>query len=313
MMRVRSERLVLTFIIALACAFLFNVKGLNAQVKLEETDVTFTELILDYDAGYLMTTSDSVKIKKDAATSSNPKVAVVYSYEDHISIDPRGMGECTVTVPGEDGTSATVHVKVTEEYMKKWLKRSVSEIVCIYGIKKLSFWTDRGVYGTIKIGKDSFSFKANKSDDRQQIVKKLKKLYKYNEKITITAKIDSNKGSGGKTVTVKVKGWVFSPTYLDYASASGKTLKLKIWDLPKGDKVIITYKGKKYTRNIKKNKSMKWVKLTFKLKKKLKKDASFKIVVKNKFKQTVYSDKINLIDGEYQYIDPDEEDTGSEY
>ena len=102
-----------------------------------------------------------------------------------------------------------------------------------------------------------------------------------------------------------------SGTWVPKASGKKKKLTLTVSNPHKGDVVKVTYKGKTYSKKIKKDKDGKLYKVTFTLKKKLKKNSSFKVVILNKDKKKLDSENIKLTNWKYEYVEP-EEDTGSE-
>ena len=83
-------------------------------------------------------------------------------------------------------------------------------------------------------------------------------------------------------------------TYLSAAFITGKTVEAECWNLYKGDVVKLTFKGKTYTKKIKKNFKNKKKTLKFKLKKKPAFDAKMKVVITTKAKKTLYKKTIRF-------------------
>ena len=228
----------------------------------------------------------------ESATSSDPGIVAIDSvHSDQVEIKAAGIGTSTIDITFENGDTASVKVSVKKEYFKWFLKEYTLIDGFTYGRKTVKIDSVPGTYGSVKIGKKTYKFKANSKG----IAKiKLKKTYKLKTKYVLTVK--NNKLAGKPSY--KVKGKFTSDTYLSTASRAGdKKVRLVIHGLHTGDKVKLTYKGKTYTVKIKK-KHLKKSSLTIKLKKKIpKKDADFKLKIYNKYKQRLANDPFTLFDG----------------
>jgi len=78
--------------------------------------------------------------------------------------------------------------------------------------------------------------------------------------------------------------------------------------LHKGDTVKLKYGGKTYQKKIKKNYDIKEAKLTFTLKKKLKKNSKITVIFYNTFNQKLGSESISLKNWYYDVADMDKID-----
>ena len=258
------------------------------------TQNSFTFVNAEDDGAWFFTTDDSVGIK--SAVSSNEKVASVRTINYGILvIDPVGAGTAVITVTGEDSSTTKLDVTVTEAYFANSLKDSSSVWYCWYGNKKLEVSSQPGTKCTLKVGKEKHSFKIGSKGYANV---KLKKLYKIGTKITCTFK------KGKYSATFKDK--ISSVTWFESVSAKKKTVKVTCYTLTKGDVIKLKYKGKTYTKKIKKSKAYSTVK--FKVKNKVKKNAKLKITIKNKYKQKLYSEAVVLDNGYYAAPDESEDE-----
>lgn len=256
------------------------------------TQESFTFINAEDDGAWFFTKDDSVDIA--SAVSSNEKVASVRSASPGILvIDPVGVGTAFITVTGTDSSTTKLEVTVAEKYFSNCLKDRSNISYCWYGSKKLEVSSQPGTKCALKVGKEKHSFKIG---SKGYATVKLKKVYKIGTKVTC-------KFTKGK-YSAKLKDKITSITWFEFVEAAKKTVKVGCIEVHKGDVVKLTYKGKTYTKKIKKNKSYYTVK--FSLKKKVKKNAKMKIAIKNKYKQKLYSEKITLNNWYYEVTDESE-------
>ena len=284
-------------------------------VKFMNSSVVFSGLSDEEDAyfynnGYEATNYAAIVDWK----STNEKVATASIEPWAMSIEPVGVGECDVTAIDEDGNEATIHVTVKNKYIVKKLEHLTFIGDAWYGTKKLTIESALGASGKVVIGKDTYKFKIPKKGEEEyhsfaSTTVKLKKVYKLNAKATVSLTVKSN----GVKCTYKKKVKLASATWVPNASGKKKKLTLTVSNPHKGDVVKVTYKGKTYSKKIKKNKDGKLYKVTFALKKKLKKNSSFKVVILNKDKKVLNKETLKLTNYRYEYVDPEDytEDEGS--
>ena len=244
--------------------------------------------------------------------STNEKVATASIEKWAMSIHPVGVGECDVSAIDEDGNKATIHVTVKEKYIVKKIGHLTNISNAWYGTKKLSIQSALGASGKVVIGRDTYKFKIPKKGEEEYYsfagtTVKLNKVYKLNTKAKVTLTVKSNGVKCTSKETVKLA----SGTWVPKASGKKKKLTLTVSNPHKGDVVKVTYKGKTYSKKIKKDKDGKLYKVTFTLKKKLKKNSSFKVVILNKDKKVLDNETLKLTNYKYEYVEP-EEDTGSD-
>ena len=236
--------------------------------------------------------SPNNEAKIESATSSDPGIVSIYSVRfDEVEIKAAGIGTCKIDLAFQNGDTASVTVSVKKEYFKWYLKDYTLIEGFTYGKKTVKIDSVPGTYGSVKIGKKTYKFKAN---SKGKATIKLKKVYKLKTKYVLTIK---NNELGGSPY-YKIKGKFRSDTYLSSANRAGdKKVHLVIHGKHTGDKVKLTYKGKTYTIKITK-KNVKKPYVTVKLKKKIpKKDTSFKLKIYNKYKQRLANDSFTLFDG----------------
>ena len=271
-------------------------------------DLESAENAVFYNNGYMAENyADIVDWK-----STNEKVATASIDTFIMSINPVGVGECDVTAIDEDGNEATIHVTVKKKYIVKKIGHLTNIANVWYGTKKLSIQSALGASGKVVIGKDTYKFKIPEKGEEEYYsfagtTVKLNKVYKLNTKAKVSLTVKSN--GVNCTYTTKVK--LASGTWVPKASGKKKKLTLTVSNPHKGDVVKVTYKGKTYSKKIKKDKDGKLYKVTFALKKKLKKNSSFKVVILNKDKKVLNKETLKLTNYKYEYVEP-EEDTGSE-
>ena len=237
--------------------------------------------------------------------STNEKVATANIQRWSIDIKPVGVGECDVSAIDEAGNKTTIHVTVKPRYIVKKIEHLTNISNVWYGTKKLTISSALGASGKVVIGKDTYKFKIPKKGEEEyhsfaSTTVKLKKVYKLNAKATVSLTVKSN----GVKCTYKKKVKLASATWVPNASGKKKKLTLTVSNPHKGDVVKVTYKGKTYSKKIKKNKDGQLYKVTFALKKKLKKNSSFKVVILNKDKKALYKETLPLTNYRYEYVDP---------
>ena len=210
--------------------------------------------------------------------SSNTNVVKVNSYDEII---PTGMGTATITCSGDYGEIATLGVRVTKTFMNSYVKKKVTMANIKYGSTKITGSAPVGVTVNIKIGKRKYKVKANSKG--KYTVKKLPVL-----KIGTKVYYSSSYRGGSAKVTKKI---VKPGVGIKYSRIYRKTKKVKITltNVHKGDKVQLKIGKKKYSKKIKKD--AKTFKYTVKIKKKKKAGTKITITVKNKFKQTMKTQK----------------------
>jgi hypothetical protein len=112
---------------------------------------------------------------------------------------------------------------------------------------------------------------------------KLSKVYKLGTSIKLTLK------KNGATYSKTYK--IYSGTALHSVKATKNKLKVKVYNLHKGDIVKVTYKSKTYTKVMKKSYNSKYHTVTFTPKKKLTKKSSLKCQILNKNKKVLVKKK----------------------
>ena len=295
-MKIKKQLFASLLTLALVLSFMPLLPGGQAHaIEMLEEDMQLTEYdyILSEPYTYV---KDNTEI--ESVSSSDTSVAKAYFKGALLEVLPLKHGKAVITVKAVDGTSTTVNVTITKAYMKGWLKHAIGVGCSWYGSKKYEVRGIPGASGTLKVGKKTYKIKKlGKSGER---VIKLKKVPKLKTKIVLKLKAD------GQTVTKKFK--VKSLTYISTVTGAGKKVKVNIYNIHKGDKVILKYKGKTYTKKIKKNYDDKYTSVTFKTKKKVGKSASMSLKVINKDKKTLEKIKISLEDGLYPPYDPAEDE-----
>ena len=291
-------------IILLIFAFMPVLPGSAAHAAtfgMRESEWSFDED--NYSMSMWLPVQEDCTEEIDKAESSNTSVAVVTTVKtNEINVKPAGIGNCTVTVTSKGGSTATIAITVKRDYYTHMLK-SETEYDFSYGDKVIKLETLPGVKGSLKVGKDKYTFTAN---SKGNATIKLKKVYKlktrceYNASWTVP----------GGTVTHKKSYKLDSQTWFQQADRTGsKKIKVEIYNPHKGDVIKLKYKGKTYTKKVKKDASYKSMAVTFKVKKKVSKSkATFSIKVLNKYKQTLDNKKkLEMIDGTTAEDDDDYE------
>ena len=274
-----------------------------ANFELDRTELTFTAESDEYET--IAITKDSCSIKSLKNNDPDIFTAVIkngyYSTgkDDYMYIWPLKEGTGTMTVTGVDGTDITVTIIVKAEALQSQVQDKTYIRHCWYGTKKLVVESINGASGTVKVGKDKYKFSVGSSG---KTTVKLKKVYPLNTKVKLTAKC----GIFEKKVSEKLTSW----TQINYVKASKKKLKLTLDNVHKGDVVKVTYKGKTYTKKIKKDKDNKTYKTTITVKNSLTKKAKLTLKIVNKDKKTLFSEKVKLKNWEFDYNpEPDDDYT----
>ncbi len=267
---------------------------MKEPLKLDKYEVTFDAPGYGYpkDAVTIQVLGSSEGIQ--ACESGNPSVAEAKSYGKYMYITPVAEGSCVITVTGTAGDKAEIKVTVTKAWDRYTLRYVTNVEDDEYGSPSVTIYTDRGVKGTFAVGGDAYSFTA--ADGVAKI--KLKKLYRYREAYTLVLQ----KGS----ISCTMKGKIRCDTELQMVIASKKKPKLVTLDLEslhKGDTVRFRYKGKTYTKKIKKNGHNRTCRIRLSLKDKLKADSKVGIRVINRYRQTLCRQTVTLKDYLYDAMD----------
>ena len=247
---------------------------------------------------FYFTQDDSVGVASVVSADENVATAEISGTSNGIVIiNAVSEGATTVTATGEDGSTVDIEVTVTEYYMKSMLKLKSYIRGCRYGSKKVSITSLSKVTGTLTVGSDKYKFKTGAAGEASV---KLKKVYK------LDTAVKCKLAWSGYTVTMK--DTVLSATGFDEVKATKKKVKVDCYNLNKGDVVKLKYKGKVYTKKIKKKRAS--ATLVFAPKHKVKKNASLTITIKNKYKQKLYKETVKLAD--WSYYPPDDDDIYSD-
>lgn len=298
---VMVRRIYITVLIVIAMVGCMMVLSANEayaakDLKLQQTDFDFDAEMNDTGSLYILRDDASTEEIESAVPADKGIVGTeVGDSKDYVYMYVLGEGETTIDVTGSEGTVIPVHVKVGDVALKKALKRHSYVAQISYGDKYVRVESMPGTKVSLKIGKDKYTAFTLKNVDKDCVSKKVKSKKMYNLGTKYTATL--TKGS----VKVTIKGTVDSNTTAEKASAKKKTFKAKCWNLHKGDTVKLTVGGKSYTKKIKKSYSFKWHTVSFKTKKKIKKNAKFKVGIKNKYKKSLYSISAKLSSYKWTY------------
>ncbi len=250
---------------------------------------------LEDDQAYCLKDGNTV-LEILSVASSNEKIATVDFYDDFCNsflIFAKGTGTCNITITDERNCKKTVKVIVTPDFFREQMKSSICVGDLFYGSRKIEVECFPNCTGVLKIRKDKYKFTIGASGEKTI---KLKRLYKLNEKATITLK------KCGVTATKKYK--IESNTNSVSIKGSGKKLKLKVYNLHKGDIIKMKHRGKTYRKKITRNYNGKRKVFSFKTKKKvLSQGDIIKVTIYNKSKKKLDSTTFTLRDG---YDDPEE-------
>ena len=297
MLKMKKEVLAILFA-ALVTVLLMGLIPWNSAHALDLID---DKLVLDKygtDNDFTYALNNEVLI---SAVSSDPSVAAPTVNGSLLEVHPKKSGHAVITVTDETAHTATLDVTVTANYINKWLNEEIVVGSAVYGSSKLRVIAIPGAKGTVTVGKKKYTVKALPASGKRIIKLKSYTKIKLNTKVVLKLKYD------GQSASYKTK--MRSSTFLRFVRGRKKVIKTDIEDLHKGDKIIVKYKGKTYTKKIKKNLLGKEKWFTFRTKHKVTKSASITVRVINKDKKTLEYRKCKLTDGIYPY-DPaeDEED-----
>ena len=301
----RFSIMVVMVLIAAACVCVLGSSEVHAaaDLKLKTVDVDFDTDI--HDNGMMVTVfrEDGCEETILDAVSDDIKIVKteVHFRGEELYLYAMGVGETTVTVTGSAGTVIPVNVKVGIPAMEKTLKCWSDVFDLNYGDPKVTVSSIPGTRVKLKIGshkyKDVITPPGENATSRKKITMKM--MYDVKTKVTATFFRD-----GAKVVkTFKFDSF----TLPSEAEVSGKTFKLKCFNLHKGDKVKLTVAGRSYTRKVSKNYHWKNHTFKIKLKKKIKKNCPFKVAIKNIWGTRMCNLSESLIGGEWEY-DPEKEE-----
>lgn len=228
-------------------------------------------------------------------------------YDDGVSILPIGVGETNVYFfdgirPGTSMNCFTTKVIVTEAGLASAMK-NLHEIEWDdlgYGSKKVRISGAKGTKYTIKSGSTKIASGTFESYAEKTV--KLPKVYKVGTTLTYSVSYPYTSGGTSKTLTFTNKFKINKQSYVSEARLkSKKKIKISLENVHKGDVFKLTYKGKTYTKKIKKNypKDSGDYTFTIKLKKKMTKNSKFKVKITNKYKQTLLKSTIKLHNGSF--------------
>ena len=280
----RTVKVLLVFVFAFAFALSPAFKPHNiraaAELKLEETSLTLDTIEYENkdnwsDNESIYITEDSCSITSVDLSEEAKKIVKVDFDSDHITVCGIGVGTCTFTVIGTGG-SVEVTVTITNNFMNEKLFASTEIYNNWYGTPKIGIKSMAGANIKMTIGGDTYTVKI---PDTGRVYIPLKKVYKPNTKI----KVEISKAGGKATES----DYIYSKTNIKKAAAKKKTIKVKFFDLHKGDVLKLKYSGKVYTKKVKKNYSGKNKVVAFKVKSKVKPKKKFSVKVTNKYKQSL--------------------------
>ena len=275
------------------------------QLRLSTDDITFDNYGFEWKQDRIETTVGSVAIT--GAESDDESIATIDRWgSNYVEVKPVDAGKTFITIYGKGVSAKKVAITVTTDWEKDNLKENVRLYRDWYGTKKLEVFTFLKGTCSIKISGKTYKLNFTGNDDHSQIIK-LKKRYALKTKIYLTFTAPSG--------TVFKKTYkIGSNTYLVALEGSGKKIKATIYNSHKGDIVKIKYKGKTYSKKIKKDYDQKSYTATFKVKKTVTKSASIKVEIKNAKKKTLLKgDYYTLRDGHWDedmdyYDDYDDSD-----
>ena len=280
---------------------------MSAEPAYAEGDLAFDSDYIDVDAelpygkGRIELTPKegvSEKIIKVVPEDESIVVAMKEDVGMPFMLYPMSVGTTTVNVTGWDGTEVALTVYVSSSAFKRVLDYWSNADDLMYGHSAFRVYSLPGVKVSVKVGKDKYNaFKIPQAEEIyvDKDLKANKRVYNLGTKITVTY---SKSG-------VKVVKYFTVKTHTDvtYASAKGKKLKLGCWDVHKGDKVKVKVGGRTYVKKVGKNYSYKDFYCVIKTRKSIKQNATFKVVVKNKYKKTLKSRTITLSGGSWDIND----------
>lgn len=249
-------------------------------------DLAFDKDTINMDVEMPADESDYFLKKKDGTfefikgvTSSVKGIVYIDSafvYEDGFDIQPMGVGTTVLTVTGDQGSTVNVTVTVGTTALYNTIKNLSETLPICYGQKTIQIRSIAGANYTLKIGKDKYTgTMPNRELTFVEKKVKLKKFYNPNTKITL--KVTKN-GTPAATYTDKFG----KDTDVLSLKASGKRLKVRVYNLHKGDTVKIKIGKKTYKKKIKKSYHHKNYTVTIKAKKKIKKNEKITFDVRTK-------------------------------
>lgn len=299
----RKQKFMILFLLLFALLIPYRAVWAKNPVSLEADHVEYRYLN-DEDDDWFWNADDSEDIVD--AKSTNEKVATVGFKAYCVTIHPVGVGKCDAIATDAKGNKATIHVTVEKSFIAEKLKHYTSLHNTWYGTKGIKVESLLGATGKLKIGSKTYKFtipqKGNYITGEKRV--KINKVFKLNSKVTCTVSVKSN----GTTVTATVKDKLNGVTAIDKAVAKKKTLTISMFNLHKGDTIKVKYKGRTYSKKIKKDKDDKYSKVKITLKKKMAKNGSFVVTVTNKDKKRFFKEKIKLTNWKYEYVDEDIDD-----
>lgn len=252
-------------------------------LKLETDQVVLDRVYYDDEEGLIDevcidVTSDSCDIASINVPNESKKYISVRIDDTGRSLWVKGkaVGSCTFSVVGDEGQPnpqpKPVTVTVKKEYFNTKLKCQSYVYDISYGTTTLKFYSWPNTSVKTVIGSDTYSVTVGAGGTGKI---KLKKVYK----LGAIAKTTYTNGAYSATR----KHTFYSDTELLKAVAKKKTIKVKCYDLHKGDVVKLKYKKKTYSKKITKNYNDKYKKPHSKIKFQVKKGTSACKILKEVF------------------------------
>ena len=277
-------------VVALICTLAFMPVLSGGTVHADALKVDKTSLTFDKDDSQeILPVDPDVSLFEDECFTHDQNVASysVYSgyesYSDRVIVYPEGEGKTLVTITDINGNKVNIPITVTKECMDDKL-RADSLLNYSYGDKRFEITTWPKATGTVRIGSKTYSFTANKAGN--YVSKKLP-VKRVGTKVCCTVK--SGKYSAKWTSKIEAK------THMPGAKkAAAYKIRLYIYNPHKGDIIKLNYKGKNYSKKVKKDASFHTKQYVFKVKKKVSKHAKIKVTIRNKFKQRLDSGSYKL-------------------
>ena len=248
----------------------------------------------------------------DADSSDPDVVEIAQKYDTGVSVRPCGVGEATVyffdgSLPETSEHCYEILIKVTKEGMMKAAGNAayIDDDSLGYGSTKLYVHAFGDTKIKIKINGKNFSGNTVVFDTTGKEAIKLPKVYKVGTKITCYRTYRYVKDDDSKaTVTLPTVAYkIGKKSYVTQADllTGGKAIQIRLENVHKGDVFNLYYKGKTYTKKIKKNypKDKGECIFTINLEDKMYNSSAFKAKITNKYKQVLYNRKIQLKDGKF--------------
>ena len=249
--------------------------------------------------------------------SSDTEVAEIETaYAGGLRVVIKGVGNATISAfKGGDGTPEGADVCYTGSvYVTERGLKAVMQSACGIDPDSLGYGTTRLVingpelidstcYTTykLKVGKKVLKSGQLPASGTDKV--KVPGTYKIGTKLSCTYTYHYTQGEEPKTIsfteTYKIKK--DSRVASAYLKKGKKKIEISLENVHKGDVFKLTYKGKTYTKKIKKNYPVSKGNCTFtiKLKKKMTNSSKFKVKITNKYKQTLQNKTIKLKKGKY--------------